>query len=65
MNRDDESDNTDEISDLVEDEEITEAQAAEAYANDPIGLKDLDSNDDELINAKLDEYAEKAVAEID
>lgn len=65
MNRDDGSDNTDEISDLVEDEQITEAQAAEAYANDPIGLKNIDNNDEELINAKLDEYAEKAVAEID
>ena len=51
------------MSDLLEDEEITEAKAADALANDILGLKDI--NDEDLINQKLDEYAEKAGEEID
>ena len=51
------------MSDLLEDEEITEAKAADALANDILGLKDI--NDEDLINLKLDEYAEKAGEEID
>jgi hypothetical protein len=36
------------MSDLLEDEEITEAKAADALANDILGLKDI--NDEDLIN---------------